>query len=61
VSNFVFLAIIALAGIGVLAAIILYFVAQRFRVIEDPRIDIVTDLLPAAIVEVAACRLPQFC
>ncbi len=44
----VLFAIIALAGIGVLAAIILYFVAQKFRVIEDPRIDIVNDLLPAA-------------
>lgn len=47
-NQFVLFAIIALAGIGVLAAIILYFVAQKFRVIEDPRIDIVTDLLPAA-------------
>lgn len=47
-NQFVLFAIVALAGIGVLAAIILYFVAQKFRVIEDPRIDIVTDLLPAA-------------
>jgi len=48
VNQFVIFAIIALAGIGVLAAIILYFVAQKFKVIEDPRIDIVNDLLPAA-------------
>lgn len=27
---------------------ILYFVAQRFKVIEDPRIDVVNELLPAA-------------
>lgn len=47
-NQFVLFAIVALAGIGVIAAIILYFVAQKFRVIEDPRIDIVTDLLPAA-------------
>lgn len=47
-NQFVLFAIIALAGIGVLAAIILYFVAQKFRVIEDPRIDTVSDLLPAA-------------
>jgi len=48
VNEFILFAIIALAGIGVLAAIILYFVAQKFRVIEDPRIDIVNDLLPGA-------------
>ena len=47
-NQFVLYAIIALAAIGVLAAIILYFVAQKFKVIEDPRIDIVTDLLPGA-------------
>ncbi len=47
-NQFILFAILALAGIGVLAAIILYFVAQKFRVIEDPRIDIVSDLLPAA-------------
>lgn len=47
-NEFILFAIIALAGIGVLAAIILYFVAQKFRVIEDPRIDIVNDLLPGA-------------
>lgn len=47
-NQFVFFAIVALAAIGVLAAIILYFVAQKFKVIEDPRIDIVTDILPAA-------------
>jgi len=48
VSPFILFAIVALAGIGVLSAIILYFVAQKFKVIEDPRIDLVTDLLPAA-------------
>jgi Na+-translocating ferredoxin:NAD+ oxidoreductase RNF subunit RnfB len=48
VNQFILFAILALAGIGVLAAIILFFVAQKFRVIEDPRIDIVSDLLPAA-------------
>jgi len=48
VSPFILFAIVALAGIGVLSAIILYFVAQKFKVIEDPRIDLVTDFLPAA-------------
>ncbi len=41
-------AVIALAGIGVFAAILLYFVAQKFKVIEDPRIDLVSDALPGA-------------
>lgn len=41
-------AVISLSAIGVGAAVILYFVAQKFKVIEDPKIDIVEDLLPAA-------------
>ncbi len=40
--------IISLSGIGIIAAIILYVVAQRFKVFEDPNIDIVEDALPAA-------------
>ncbi len=47
-NQFILFAILALSGIGVLAAIILYFVARKFRVIEDPRIDIVNELLPAS-------------
>ncbi len=41
-------AVISLSAIGVISAIILYFVARKFKVIEDPRIDIVADLLPGA-------------
>lgn len=41
-------AVISLVAIGVTAAIILYLVAQKFKVIEDPRIDEVNDLLPGA-------------
>lgn len=41
-------AVISLSAIGVGAAVILYFVAQKFKVIEDPKIDIVEELLPAA-------------
>ncbi|MBO5963834.1 MAG: RnfABCDGE type electron transport complex subunit B, partial [Bacteroidales bacterium] len=41
-------AIVALAVIGAVAAVILFFVAQKFRVYEDPRIDTVTDKLPGA-------------
>ena len=40
--------IATLSVIGVLAAIILYFVAQKFKVFEDPRIDEVEEALPAA-------------
>lgn len=34
--------------LGSIAAIILYFVAQKFKVIEDPKIDEVGEVLPAA-------------
>ena len=40
--------IASLSGLGVAAAIILYFIAQKFKVIEDPRIDEVNDKLPGA-------------
>ncbi len=40
--------IISLSGLGAIAAIILYIVAQKFKVYEDPRIDDVEDALPAA-------------
>jgi len=35
-----------LGVLGLLAAVILYFIAQKFMVIEDPRIDTVTEALP---------------
>lgn len=41
-------AIVSLSGIGGFAAIILYFIAQKFKVIEDPRIDEVNERLPGA-------------
>lgn len=41
-------AVLSLGAIGVTAAVVLYFVAQRFKVIEDPRIDDVDDKLPGA-------------
>lgn len=46
--NIIVITIIALCAIGVAAAIILYFVAQKFKVYEDPRIDEVEEVLPAA-------------
>jgi len=41
-------AIITMSAIGVVSAIILFFIAQKFKVIEDPRIDIVEEALPKA-------------
>ena len=46
--SLIFIAIITLAGIGVLAALILFFAAKKFHVVEDPRIDQVEEALPAA-------------
>ncbi|MDL2314962.1 RnfABCDGE type electron transport complex subunit B [Bacteroidales bacterium OttesenSCG-928-C19] len=42
------LAVLVLGGIGILAAVILYFVAQKFKVIENPLIDEVVEFLPGA-------------
>ena len=47
-NEIVLYTIISLSVTGIAAAIILFFVAQRFKVIEDPRIDDVEDALPAA-------------
>ncbi|MFA8299379.1 MAG: Fe-S cluster domain-containing protein [Hyphomicrobiales bacterium] len=41
-------AVISLGAIGIVAAVVLYFVAQKFKVIEDPKIDEVEEALPAA-------------
>ncbi len=40
--------ILTLSAIGTFAAVILYFVAQKFKVYEDPRIDEVESALPGA-------------
>lgn len=47
-STIIFYTILTLSIIGVLSAIILYFVAQKFKVFEDPRIDQVEAALPGA-------------
>lgn len=47
-SQIIIITIITLAGIGTVAAVILYFVAQKFKVYEDPRIDLAEEALPAA-------------
>ncbi len=40
--------IVALVALGAVAAVILYFVSQKFKVYEDPRIDSTEALLPGA-------------
>jgi len=40
--------LIILVSLGVLSAVLLYYVAQKFKVVEDHRIDDVTGLLPGA-------------
>ena len=47
-SSTILITIISLSLLAFLSAVILYFVAQKFMVYEDPRIDEVQALLPAA-------------
>ena len=47
-STIILYTILTLSLIGVLSAIILYFVAQKFKVFEDPRIDQVEAAMPGA-------------
>ncbi len=42
------ISVISIGSLGVIAAVILYFIAQKFKVIEDPRIDQVEEILPGA-------------
>ena len=46
--NTLVLTVLTLSVLGILLAVILYFVAQRFKVEEDPRIDDVEKMLPGA-------------
>lgn len=47
-NDIIIYSVISLSLIGAISAIILYFVAQKFKVIEDPKIDEVEEILPAA-------------
>lgn len=47
-SPTVIITIISLSLLAIVSAVILYFVAQKFKVFEDPRIDQVQEILPAA-------------
>lgn len=44
----IWITILVVGGIGVLAACLLYIAANKFRVVEDPRIDEIEALLPGA-------------
>jgi Na+-translocating ferredoxin:NAD+ oxidoreductase RNF subunit RnfB len=48
VSGILIFAVVVLGSLGILSAVILYFVAQKFKVIEDPNIDLVAAELPGA-------------
>ena len=47
-STIVIYTIVSLSLLGVFSALILFFVARKFKVYEDPRIDQVEEALPAA-------------
>ena len=47
-SEVLLFTVLTLCIVGVLAAVVLYFVAQKFKVYEDPRIDAVESMLPGA-------------
>ncbi len=47
-SNVIIYTVISLSSLGFLAAVVLYFIARKFYVYEDPRIDQVEEALPAA-------------
>jgi len=47
-NSIIITAIFVLSLLGVALAVVLYLVAQRFKVIEDPRIDLVEAVLPGA-------------
>ncbi len=47
-STVVIYTIVSLSLLGIVSALILFFVARKFKVFEDPRIDQVEEVLPAA-------------
>lgn len=55
-DNIIIIAIIALGGLGLISAVILYFIASKFKVFEDPKIDEVEEALPSA--NCGACSFP---
>jgi len=48
VSSLVIYVVVSLSLMGLISAIILFYIAKKFNVVEDPRIDEITAILPAA-------------
>ena len=46
--NLILIALLVLGITGLVAAVLLYLIAQKFKVEEDPRIDLVQEVLPGA-------------
>ena len=46
--NLIVISLIVLGATGLVAAVSLYLIAQKFKVEEDPRIDEVQESLPGA-------------
>ena len=47
-TEFILPAVLVLGIIGAIFGILLYFIAQKFKVVEDPKIDEIADVLPGA-------------
>jgi electron transport complex protein RnfB len=47
-SDIIIYTVITLSALGAIAAVVLFFIAKKFKVYEDPRIDQVEEILPAA-------------
>lgn len=47
-TNMILTSVLVLGAIGLIFAIVLYFVAQKFKVNEDPLIDEIAEVLPGA-------------
>lgn len=47
IMSVVLITVVTLAGLGAIAAVILYLASKKFQVFEDPRIDQVEEILPA--------------
>ena len=47
-TSMILTAVLVLGAIGAIFAVVLYFVAQKFKVIEDPMIDQIAEVLPGA-------------
>ncbi len=46
--DIILISVIVLGTIGLISGLILYFTAQKFKVYEDPKIDLIEEILPSA-------------